>query len=68
MAGITFYYLAPEVSINDNSLISSKSDIFSFGMLIFYMINIFFRTLYELVTERKVWQIRFKKEGKLFMN
>ena len=55
--GMSYFYSAPEVSITDKSLISSKSDMFSFGMfmLIFSKYLLYFRVLYEFTTGRRAW-------------
>ena len=55
--GMSYFYSAPEISITDKSLISSKSDMFSFGMfmLIFSKYLFYFRVLYEFTTGRRAW-------------
>ena len=40
--GISYFYSAPEISITEKSLISSKSDMFSFGMFMLIFQNIYF--------------------------
>ena len=42
--GMSYFYSAPEVSLTNKSLVSSKSDMFSFGMfiiLLFFNIYLF---------------------------
>ena len=55
--GMSSFYSAPEVSITDKSLVSSKSDMFSFGMfmLIFSKYLFYFRVLYEFITGSRAW-------------
>ena len=52
--GMTPAYCSPEITQgNSMSLISTKADIFSFGMYIqIIKINNFFRILYEIATEK----------------
>ena len=39
--GMSYFYSAPEVSIIQKSLVSSKSDIFSFGMCVYFYLSIY---------------------------
>ena len=46
MIGMSHYYSAPEVNITNKALVSSKSDIFSFGMFLYIIIIYFFLEFY----------------------
>ena len=48
--GYSPFYCPPEMSKDGKSLISAKSDIFSLGMFIFYLLSKLFRVIYELIT------------------
>ena len=54
--GMTPFYCPPEIKFSDDSIISPKADIFSFGMLfilffLFFLLSLlFFRIFYEIVT------------------
>ena len=56
--GMSYFYSAPEVSLTNKSLVSSKSDMFSFGMFIIllFLIFIYFRVLYEFSTGSRAWK------------
>ena len=48
--GYSPFYCPPEISSTGKSLISTKSDVFSLGMFIFYLLSKLYRVLYELIT------------------
>ena len=58
MMGFSWRYSSPEVLSGEKSKVSPKSDIFSFGMLlfIFFLNTMLISILYELITGKKAWE------------
>ena len=48
--GYSSFYCPSEMSKTGKSLISTKSDVFSLGMFIFYLLSKLYRVIYELIT------------------